>query len=199
MFCGIIRVCTLSICEVKKVAYSYEDLIPDSLYDERIPVSGKYDFLYMGRESIAKMRDLWMADAELYADCGMSAASIETRMLLVSEAQHCREQAQKLEELMADAESKPSIFRELPTVPMSRVTCALPETGGVYVNCVLLRTMRDENGKLVYEVKTKDGRTVCFCPDSSSVVPTEDWPYLKCHPNFFAFYRSIGVKPSRRT
>lgn len=179
------------------MAYSYEDLIPDSLYDERIPVSGKYDFLYMGRESIAEMRDAWIAEAELYSSCAEVANAFK-RMAFATEAQHCRRQAQELEKLMAEADSKPSIFRELPTEPMSRVTCALPETNGEYVNCVLMRATREENGKLVYEVKVPDGRVIRFCPNLASVVPTEEWPYLKCHPNFFELYRTIGTSLPRR-
>lgn len=181
------------------MANPYETLIPDELYHACIPTDGKHNFLYIGRKSIAAMRDVWKRNAEAYAKLGEMADVITTRMMLMGEAQYSRTRARKLEELMTDADDKPSIFRELPTEPLTRLTCALPETNGAYVDCVLMSATKNEKGDLVYEVKVTDKRQrfakitgmIRFRPDLFSVIPTEDWHYLKCHPNFFRLY--LGV------
>ena len=126
---------------------NYETLIPDSLYSEHVPTGGKYDFLYIGRGSIEKMRDEWLKNAEAFATCGKESDSVIARMGLVAEAQYCRGRAKMLDDLAVDAESKPSIFRELPTQIGSRITCATPETKGAYAHCVLMQVLRGDEGE----------------------------------------------------
>lgn len=179
---------------------SYDALIPNSLYSEKIPTDGKYSFLYIGRQSLEFLHDSWLSDAEDYATRGMRAEAIEERMALVAEAQSCRTRAKVLEGLMVDAENKPSIFRKLPTEPGSRITCSLPEANGVYADCVLMRATRDEDGALLYELRVIDKRprfknflqrTLKFRPHLPLVIPTDDWHYLKHHENFLRLYLSI--------
>lgn len=178
---------------------NYATLVPAALYKECIPTGGKYDFLYIGRRSVEKLRDCWLADAEGRVERGLMSDSLDERMALIAEAQYCRGRAKILNDLAMDAENKPSIFRELPTEAGSRITCALPWLNGIYADCVLMRAVKDKDGALVYEVRVIDKRprfkkltqTICFRPSLVSVIPTEDWHYLKCHPNFFKLYLSV--------
>lgn len=180
---------------------NYETLIPVSLYNKCIPTGGKYDFLYIGRRSVEKLRDYWLADAEERTKRGLMSDSFEERMVLTTEAQYCRGRARILNDLAMDAEDKPSIFRELPTQAGSRITCALPWSSGVYADCVLMGAARDKDGALVYEVRVIDKRprfkrltqAIRFYPSLVSVIPTDDWRYLKHHPNFLKLYLSVCV------
>lgn len=180
----------------------YKTLIPNALYSKYIEADEKYSFLSIGRESMEAMRDEWLKEAEVFEGLGLAAASTVDRMAFVGRAQYCRGRAKVLENLMIEATSRPSIFRELPTTPGSRITCMLHGTNGAYADCVLMGVSWDRNGMLNYEVRVVDKRprfrkftgAVKFKPDLLSVIPTEDLPYLRCHPHFFNLYLLIAAE-----
>lgn len=171
-------------------AGQYQDLIPVSLSDQ-VVINSKQDLIYLGRESLIYLRNAWEIRAAYYSQRGLASTDIFDRMEFIDESQWCRKHIAILEELAMVAESKPSIFGELPLVSGSRIICFLPETKR-YADCLLMRAICDGDYNLVYEIKilSHGNRSARITPSKMTVFPTDSFGYLKHHPNFFRFYLS---------
>ena len=165
----------------------------------------EHSLLYLGRESLQMLASIWNHNDTRLSAMGTSSDSIEARMNFVSEAQICREKGKYLLELAYRAESKPQLFRSTPYMVNERVTCyfdKLPENARKlarndhFVDAVITKASGDRD-RPTYRLnfRDKNGKTTSsqflFAPDRISLIPREDFPYFKCHPNFFRLYLAI--------
>lgn len=174
----------------------YQDLIPLTI-SEQPKIESEQDMLYLGRESLMYLRDVWQVRAACFLNKGKACESILDRMEYVSESHSCDKRVIILDDLIPKAESKPSVFRDVPLTSGTRITCFVPESKR-FVDCTLLKVESDEDSNMILEVVTLDKkhRHMKLPARKLTVITTESYHYLKYHPRFFRTYLSVCVKNS---
>ncbi len=185
------------------------DFIPNdffSVYSMNALV--EQSLLYLGRESLQNLCAAWNRSDAYYTRVGTSSGSVEKRMVLISVAQECRKKSEYLANLATRAKSKPQLFGINTFLMNERVTCFLPDPPEIarklIPNCHFFKAVITKivNGPVAptYRLNLRDKfgeitrNQINFTPDRVSLFPTEDFQYLKCHPNFFRLYLGLRAK-----
>lgn len=165
------------------------------------------NLIYLGREALLALSQAWLNRTEELFRRSKAADSTELRILIASDAQECRKKGYYLRNLSYRADSKPQIFRQEHFRVGERVTCFFQQPPRYiriligerpFANLVVTGVSGSQKSPLYRLNPRKDGvvnpNGFYFKPDRVSIFPTDDFSYLKCHPNFFRMYLSFRAR-----
>ncbi|MBR5389286.1 hypothetical protein IK146_01880 [Candidatus Saccharibacteria bacterium] len=180
------------------------DLVPNEYDVSHIPTLHEHSFCYIGYESLSFLADYWENKAAEYSKKG-ETDNADERIIDVSEAELCRKRADNLKKLMPYAESKPLIFGQKPYEAGQRITCFFESSSkgapdGLngpdrFVDATVIKVVQ-HGSKTSYQIRLRSQasdnlKLHTFTPDKVSAIPTDDFLYLRVHPNFFRMYLNI--------
>ena len=184
----------------------FSDLVPDEYYSSHIPTMHQHSFCYIGRENLCLFAEYWEKKArELSKKGNADNLELEDRICNVSEAEECRNKAERLKELAIYSGSKPLLFGQGHYRTGQHITCfisnpsrKLPEElrrADCFVDATVV-AVRRHGSQVSYKIRLRkqtdeNQQLYTFIPDGVSVVSTEDFHYFRVHPNFFRLYLSI--------
>lgn len=184
----------------------YSDYVPEEYYSDLLPTGNEHDFLYLGQDNLRYWSKCWLGLANEYGERGARSTDVLTRLDLIDQSQRFRKKAKVLEELAVRADSKPLFYFEEPYSIGQHITCYVngtlkkssskPGNHGRFVNTVV-SGVDGKSPSYVYllSIRNRKGdtsqRRFWFRPDKVSVIPTDDFPYLRVHPNYFKLYLNI--------
>ena len=179
----------------------YSDLVPDEFYSEAIPTRSEHDFLYLGAETINFFSLYWRNHSASLIERSIGNEDWEEYLDLVSEAQECRKRANFLADIAPNAENKPLIFRQNPYLIGQRVTCFVqsprPDRPDRFIDSVVLKVQcHGPHDPITYWLKPYRQNVFGadehrFVADKVSLIQTDDFHYLRTHPNFFRLFLNL--------